>query len=971
MKPSYEELEKRVVLLENQVRQNQSIAVKYKTLFEIFPQGITVTDDQGNIIESNPAAERLLGVSKREQIKRGVYGKGWQVKRSDGSDMPPDEWAGVIALRENRIIADREMVFCKSDGDTIWLNVTAAPLPGEGHEVVVTYSDITDKKLFEKHIRESEDRLRIAGKAAYDLIYEWTVSKDRLEWFGDIDGLLGYGPGKISRDIAAWLDLIHPDDRNQLENAVALHRKATKPIKYKYRIKHRDGTYRYLKDHALPLLDKQGKPYKWIGVCTDITRETQHAEAIAYRSQLQSLLMQMSMEFLTTSSDGLDDLINDTLMQIGQFTRADRMYIFRYDFENQTMTNTHEWCAPDISSQIQDLRKIPFDMDWDLVRMHQNGKPFYISNVEDLPDDAPLKSHLQGIKSLLALPLKDQGGCYGFIGLDAVSESRQWPDAEIALFFLLAELMANARQKKHQEDKLRLAANQANAANQAKTEFLANMSHEIRTPMNGVIGMTALLLDTNLTPEQQRFAEIIQGSGELLLNIINDILDISKIEAGQMKLELLDFDLHRILDDVASNMAVAVHKKGLILQYHIDPDVPILLRGDPTRLRQILNNLVGNAVKFTHQGQVEIHVSLKQRPAELYFCVRDTGIGIAEDKLARVFDKFSQTDLTTTREFGGTGLGLAIVRQLVEMMGGKTGVNSIFGQGSEFWFSAVFGRQGKQQTKPAQAKGKQSFQAAAFPRLKGWILVAEDNEVNQEVVLEMLKRMGIDADIAENGAKAVAALEKRSYDLILMDIHMPKMDGLTATKKIKKRYRVPIVCMTAGVMTRDRKVCRQAGMDDFVAKPVDPFELGKILSRWLPERAANSDLSRNTAGNGSTQQSSLRNKNQVFDKDDLMTRLMNNRILAKKILHLMLEKGPGKISALEHAVNIKDCRDVYEKAHALKGMALNAACPALADAAKKMETAAKKGNHNSLEHLLLDLKNQFDQLAEVLEKTIP
>ena len=813
---------------------------------------------------------------------------------------------------------------------------------------------------------ENEDRLRIAGKAAYDLIYEWTVARDALEWFGDIDGLLGYAPGKISRNIAAWLDLIHPDDRSLLENAVEVHRHTTKPIKYNYRIKHRDGTYRHLHDHALPLLDSQGKPYKWIGVCTDITREIHHERAIAYRSELQALLLQMSMKFLTTPSEGLDNLINDTLMQVGRFTRADRMYIFRYDFADQTMTNTHEWCAPKISSQIRDLRNISFDRDWDLIRMHQNGRPFYLSSVADLPDDAPLKPHLQGIKSFLTLPLKDQAGCYGFIGLDAVTESRQWPDSEIALFFLLAELMANARQKNHQEDKLRRAASQANAANQAKTEFLANMSHEIRTPMNGVIGMTGLLLGTDLTPEQRRFTEVIQGSGELLLNIINDILDFSKIEAGQMKLELRDFDLHQILDDVASNMAVAVHKKGLTLQYRIDANVPLRLTGDPTRLRQILTNLVGNAVKFTHQGEVMVHVSLKQEPAVLHFSVRDTGIGIAEGKLAHVFDKFSQTDLTTTREYGGTGLGLAIVKQLVEMMAGDAGVNSTLGRGSEFWFTAVFNKQQVKKQKKAPSTEKRSSQKHALPRFKGRVLVAEDNEVNQEVALEILKRMGLDSDIAENGQEAVKALERQSYDLILMDIHMPKLDGLAATKKIKKKYRLPIICMTAGVMTRDRKECRLAGMDDFVAKPVDPAELGRVLARWLPETAANEGFFCDASKNRSIQADSPDKDILVFDKADLMTRLMNNRKLAVKVRDLMLEKGPGKITGISHALDQKDYSTAYQESHALKGMALNTACPALADVAGKMETAAKKADHTSLERLLPELEQQFQRLKNML-----
>jgi PAS domain S-box-containing protein len=969
MKPSYEALEKRIAVLENQVRQYQAIAVKYKTLFHIFPHGITVSDENGRIIESNPAAENLLDVSCAEQKRRGFSGREWRIFRPDGSEMPSDEWAGVAALRENRTISNCEMGLYQSDGSIIWLNVTAAPIPVDGHGVVVTYHDITEKKRFEKKLRENEDRLRIAGKAAYDLIYEWTVAKDELEWFGDIDGLLGYNPGEISRNIEAWLELIHPDDRGQLENAVEMHRKATEPIHYTYRIGHRDGTFRHMKDHALPLLDSRGRPYKWIGVCTDITREIQTEQAIEYRRQLQELLMHMAMRFLTTPSDALETLINDTLMQVGQFTRADRMYIFGYDMEHQTMTNTHEWCASEISSQIQDLQNISFDKARDMVHAHQKNESFYISSVTDLPDDAPIKSYLQGIQSLLTLPLKDQDGCYGFIGLDAVTESRQWPDAEIEMFFLLAELLADARQKKYQEDKLRQSVDLANAANQAKTEFLANMSHEIRTPMNGVIGMTGLLLGTDLTSEQRRFAEIIQGSGEMLLNIINDILDFSKIEAGQMQLELLDFDLNRILDDVASNMAVAVHKKGLTLKIRIDPDVPHRLKGDPTRLRQILNNLVSNAVKFTHQGEVVLQVSMERKPAELCFTVRDTGIGIPADKLASVFEKFSQTDLTTTREFGGTGLGLAIVRQLAEMMGGRVGVSSVPDRGSTFRFTAVLTTPDSPGNEPGKESVKSLNHTPVLPQFKGRVLVVEDNEVNQEVALEMLRKMGIDSDIAENGHEAVSAVEKRSYDLVLMDIHMPKMDGLTATEKIKKSHAVPIVCMTAGVMTRDRTECRRAGMDDFVAKPVDPRELAGVLAKWLPETDRSPGFSQNSAGDDVAQPSARAGDIPVFDRKDLMARLLNNEVLASRVLHLIQEKGPEKIVALDRSANEKDYPTARTQAHALKGMALNASCPALADVAAKMEVAAAAADHRTLQQLLPTLEIRFMQLQNVLRQT--
>lgn len=823
--------------------------------------------------------------------------------------------------------------------------------------IVATSRDITERKLAEIELLNSNQKLESILNEMTDVVWSARLPDYQLI-FGtpSFEKLFGETLENWYDNILWWEKVVYNEDAHVIpEVSESLNTNGT--FQTKHRIVNNNGEIKWVSHSGKIVRNQQNEPVRLDGVMKDITSQVYAEDMLNMELQLHEILIDIAATYINLDLEMAHDTINESLKKLGQFVLADRAYIFEYDFNLMTTSNTYEWCNDGINSEIQNLQNISLQDMPHWVSQHRLGEAFYIPNVSELENDPALKEILlsQSIKSLIAIPMTDGKNLMGFVGFDSVKKHHEYSKKEKSLLFLFGHMLINIvnRQKWEkqltiQEEKFRniiahmnlgllevdnndviLFANQrfkdisgyslsdlkgkkaailffehnqtkllkekqknriegisdsyevevtvkngekrwwlisgapnfddkgnligsigihlditaqkqleqelaksksfAEAAAKAKELFLANMSHEIRTPLNVIIGMIRQLTKENLNEQQIFYIRQSESSARHLLNILNDILDVAKIESGELEVFHNPFSLSALAHNIHSFLFWQTKEKNIDFVLNVHHGISPVLLGDEVRLKQVIINLIGNAIKFTNKGSIQFNVTLMgevNNKQVIGFEVRDTGIGMSAEFIEKIFDKFSQEQDHANRKFEGTGLGMAISNDLVSLMGGHLKVESAKGFGTRCWFELEL-------TQSDQSKltlDNSSVAQNAFIGNK--VLIVEDNEMNRFIALQSLNYVGCEVVEAENGKVAVEILKNTKFDLILMDIQMPEMDGVEATRIIRNQLNIqtPIIALTANAFKHEIDLYLAEGMNDFITKPYDEQEFFRKIN---------------------------------------------------------------------------------------------------------------------------------------------
>ncbi len=1103
------------------------------------------------VIYVNAAFETITGYSAAEII-------GKNCRFLQGQDTEP---TAINQLRSSIQAGQSCKVVIlnyRKDGTPFWNELSISPIHHENGQLthfVGIQNDISERQKVEAALREKEERWQLVIEANQDAIWDWNITTNQTFRSAQWSELLQDEEHQFISSNDNWLDRIHPDDYQRVMTTQEdyLSRKIPNYVT-EFRLRCNDGSYKWVLVHAKAQWDEQGNPVRMVGSTKDITERVEAQEALKRQFNRTLLLGQITQKIRESLHS--KSIFETAAIQIGKAFGVHRCLIHAYrSHPIPQIPLVAEYVVPDYAS----MRNIEISLIGNphAEKMIQQDQAISSPNVYLDPLLQPCIHICRaiGLKSMLTVRTSYQGKPNGAICLHQCGNFRQWTPEEIELLEAVAERLGIAlaqayllEQETRQRQELTVknfaleqAKRQAEAANRAKSEFLAMMSHEIRTPMNGVIGMIGLLQSTNLTPQQRDYIETIRSSGDALLTIINDILDFSKIESGKLEIEHQAFDLRACIEEAIDFLALKASEKNIELAYIIKSDVPVQILGDLTRLRQVLMNLLNNAIKFTKQGEVILSVEARklnskkdQNVYKILFSIQDTGIGIAPENIKRLFQPFAQADASMNRKYGGTGLGLVISKRLTEVMGGTlwvesggcvggnprngwkysklvTSTNSAVGstfhftittqipadanldeycisltqlmgkrlliiddnpstckilklqaeawkmqtyianlsqlalaklsQGERFdiaildmhisdmdWLTLanhihqqpgyermplVVLSSGNQEsnstqlsavplitflTKPIKQSqlyniltsvlGDQPIKAKLFkdhtpePDLHLaeqkplQILLAEDTPVNQKVALLMLQKIGYRADVAMNGVEVLQALQRVAYDVVLMDVQMPEMDGLEATRKICQQYpgnsRPRIIAMTANAIQGDREICLAAGMDDYISKPVQIQDLALALSKCQPRSSAECTTTTTISAQIPKVAKIIPpNREKIIIDTKILNSLRDmmsgDEVAFKQLLNCYLAEAPKFIHSIRRSQATKDSQTLWQTAHTLKSSSASVGATTLAEICKQLEAKGRSSDLENSEEICSQLYQEYELVKTALQ----
>jgi PAS domain S-box-containing protein len=911
-------------LIKTEDQLNQSVET-LRTITDTAKDAIFMLDDGGCISFWNPAAERIFGHTAEEAMGRELHTfiapERHQEAYKKQMDAIKDAGQGLT------IGKTLELDALGKDGTEFPIEVSFSSMAvkDQWHAVGII-RDITERKMAEDTIATERER--------FERVFEMSPigiaigGRDGMVMMSNLafQNMLGYEEDELTG--VHFRDFSHP---GELEETLRLFNEMVEGRRSMYRIQKRfitkGGLVIWCDVLVAAVLNADGKyEYNFV-MAEDITERKKAVERTHQQTEfLETVIQSLTFPFYVIDANDYTIKMANSEVGIGDLTGTETCHAI-----------THKSASPCNS----DEHPCP------LEEVKKTGKPVTIEHIHYDMEGNPRNMQVHGY------PVFDDNG-------NVVQ---------------MIEFSFDITERKRVHAELEAAKEAAEAASQAKSEFLANMSHEIRTPMNGVIGMIELALGAGLNDEQKEYINAARESAASMLGVISNILDFSKIEARSLDLDEKDFNLRRSVERTVVPIDAHARIKGLEFSYHIEPEVPEELRGDPMRLRQVISNLLDNAVKFTPKGKVSLNVSLaKGYPAMedsvvLLFIISDTGIGIPKEKTESIFMSFTQADSSSTREYGGAGLGLAICREIVMMMGGEISLKSKLGEGSTFYFTVRFGLAAEKIEEPLDLKVEMPTEKLhdrlEKEKKEAHILIAEDNVVNQKVAASMLEKQGYKVAIVNNGLEALEALRKNSFDIVLMDVQMPEMDGLEATRSIRSDKsgefdsEIPIIAVTAYAMEGDRERFLDAGMSGYISKPFNAEDLSRVVSDFVSLESGIDTDSGDTSD--------------AIDWTGTIERLGGDEDLLRKIHEAFSTYAPKQIAELDEAFDKHDVTTVERFAHSLKSASANVGAVFVSEVTAKMENAAhKKDLEMALgfkEELEREIRRAIEEMKSKLEIT--